>query len=140
MATYGLTDRVVKLVDAVRYSTPCLTYAKYPVINVLGHELILRKHNIGRGWYLAKSTSDEGGLATAIANDLRAIGFNVSVNSVMVSSRFMCPLRTLVAFLGCSVFMRGFMVSRGGCRALMMWLVCLGGTGSGGGMCTRPGP
>ncbi|WP_054842027.1 hypothetical protein [Vulcanisaeta distributa] len=94
--TYGLTDRVVKLVDAVKYSTPCLTYAKYPVINVLGHELILRKHNMGRGWYLSRSTSD-GGLAMAIANDLRKAGFNVSVNSVMVSSRFTFPLRTLSA-------------------------------------------
>ncbi|GAB6948132.1 hypothetical protein JCM16161A_22620 [Vulcanisaeta sp. JCM 16161] len=78
--TYGLTDRVVKLVEAVRYSTPCLTYAKYPVINVLGHDLILRKHNMGRGWYLAKSTSDEG-LARAMVNDLRSAGFNVSVNN-----------------------------------------------------------
>ncbi|MGC8607519.1 MAG: hypothetical protein ACP5GZ_03405 [Vulcanisaeta sp.] len=28
--SYGLTDRVVKLLEAARYSTPCLTYAKYP--------------------------------------------------------------------------------------------------------------
>lgn len=77
---YGLTDRVVKLVNAVRYSTPCLSYARYPVINVLGHELILRKHNMGRGWYLSKSTSDSG-LAMAIANDLRAAGFNVNVHN-----------------------------------------------------------
>jgi len=77
---YGLTDRVVKLLEAVRYSTPCLTYAKYPVVNVLGHDLVLRKHNMGRGWYLAKSTSDEG-LARAIVNDLKAAGFNVSINN-----------------------------------------------------------
>lgn len=76
---YGLTERVTKLVEAARYSTPCLTYAKYPIINVLGHELILRKHNMGRGWYLAKSTSDEG-LAMAIFNDLRAAGFGVTLS------------------------------------------------------------
>ena len=77
--TYGLTERVTKLVEAAKYSTPCMTYAKYPVINVLGHELILRKHNMGRGWYLARSTSDEG-LAMAIFNDLRAAGFGVTLN------------------------------------------------------------
>uniref|UniRef100_UPI0025BAFA40 hypothetical protein n=1 Tax=Caldivirga sp. UBA161 TaxID=1915569 RepID=UPI0025BAFA40 len=76
---YGLTDRVIKLVDAVKYSIPCLSYAKYPVIDVLGHGLILRKHNMGRGWYLARSTSN-GGLAVAIFSDLRSAGFNVSLN------------------------------------------------------------
>jgi hypothetical protein len=51
-----------------------------PVVNVLGHDLVLRKHNMGRGWYLAKSTSDES-LARAIVSDLKAAGFNVSVNN-----------------------------------------------------------
>ena len=76
---YGLTDRVVELMNAVKYSTPCLTYAKYPVVDVLGHGLILRKHNMGRGWYLARSTRDRA-LAEAIVNDLRAAGFNASLN------------------------------------------------------------
>ncbi|WP_291998670.1 hypothetical protein, partial [Caldivirga sp.] len=76
---YRLTERVVKLVDAVKYSTLCLTYAKYPIINILGHDLILRKHNMGRGWYLAKSTSDRA-LAEAIVNDLKAAGLNANLN------------------------------------------------------------
>ncbi|MGC8570393.1 MAG: hypothetical protein ACP5L1_03585 [Caldivirga sp.] len=76
---YGLTGRVVKLVDAAKYSTPCLTYAKYPIINILGHDLILRKHNVGRGWYLSKATSDEKS-AMSILSDLKNAGFNVNVN------------------------------------------------------------
>jgi hypothetical protein len=75
---YALVDRVRELLDAVNYSTPCLGYRRHPVINVLGHELILRKHNMGRGWYLTKVSSDKE-LIENIANDLRVAGFDVSV-------------------------------------------------------------
>jgi len=75
---YALVDRVRELLDAVNYSTPCLGYRRHPVINVLGHELVLRKHNMGRGWYLTKVSSDKE-LIENIANDLRVAGFNVSV-------------------------------------------------------------
>jgi len=75
---YALVDRVRELLDAVNYSTPCLGYRRHPVINVLGHELILRKHNMGRGWYLTKVSSDKE-LIGNIANDLRVAGFDVSV-------------------------------------------------------------
>jgi hypothetical protein len=51
---YALVDRVRELLDAVNYSTPCLGYRRHPVINVFGHELVLRKHNMGRGWYLQR--------------------------------------------------------------------------------------
>jgi len=75
---YALVDRVRELLDAVNYSTPCLGYRRHPVINVFGHELILRKHNMGRGWYLTKVSSDKE-LIENIANDLRVAGFDVSV-------------------------------------------------------------
>jgi len=75
---YALVDRVRELLDAVNYSTPCLGYRRHPVINVLGHELVLRKHNMGRGWYLTKVSSDKE-LIENIASDLRVAGFNVSV-------------------------------------------------------------
>ncbi|MDT7864078.1 MAG: hypothetical protein RQ877_06695 [Vulcanisaeta sp.] len=75
---YALVDRVRELLDAVNYSTPCLGYRRHPVINVLGHELVLRKHNMGRGWYLTKVSSDKE-LIENIANDLRVAGFDVSV-------------------------------------------------------------
>jgi len=75
---YALVDRVRELLDAVNYSTPCLGYRRHPVINVFGHELVLRKHNMGRGWYLTKVSSDKE-LIGNIANDLRVAGFDVSV-------------------------------------------------------------
>ncbi|KUO80217.1 MAG: hypothetical protein AT718_01125 [Vulcanisaeta sp. JCHS_4] len=75
---YALVDRVRELLDAVNYSTPCLGYRRHPVINVFGHELVLRKHNMGRGWYLTKVSSDKE-LIENIADDLRVAGFDVSV-------------------------------------------------------------
>jgi hypothetical protein len=78
---YALVDRVRELLEAVKYSTPCLSYRRYPVVNVLGHELILRKHNMGRGWYLTKVSNDRE-LIEGIANDLRAAGFNINVREV----------------------------------------------------------
>jgi hypothetical protein len=99
---YALVDRVRELLEAVKYSTPCLSYRRYPVVSVLGHELILRKHNMGRGWYLTKVSSDRG-LIEGIANDLRAAGFNVNVREVDNGLELYVPIedtRRILRMLG----------------------------------------
>jgi len=99
---YALVDRVRELLEAVKYSTPCLSYRRYPVVNVLGHELILRKHNMGRGWYLTKVSSDRG-LIEGIANDLRAAGFNINVKEVDNGLELYVPIedtRRILRMLG----------------------------------------
>lgn len=99
---YALVDRVRELLEAVNYSTPCLSYRRYPVVNVLGHELILRKHNMGRGWYLTKVSNDRE-LIEGIANDLRAAGFNINVREVDNGLELYVPIedtRRILRMLG----------------------------------------